>query len=150
MGKRIHVAKKYEVEYSSSACSNYKYGEFKDFLEELQPNNGWIIVGEEYSDEFEVDKNVFKRCIKVLELIVNADEMEFTELVKELNDATSKEDCAGYFDENYKADYEDYVNVITDLAKSAGFNTLESALEQLKSFYRICDKKYTSLHFYSF
>ena len=50
MGHRLHVAKKYEVEYATSASFNYEVEAFHDLLSSLDVS----YTGESWDDQFDV------------------------------------------------------------------------------------------------
>lgn len=62
MGYRLHVAKKYEVEYSSSLGFNYEVVEFHKLLTSL----GISYNGETWDDDIEVCKDDWKKGISKL------------------------------------------------------------------------------------
>lgn len=78
MGHRLHVATKYNVEYSCGSCFNYKVEEFHHLLLIC----GADFTGESYDDEFEVSKNDWKKAIQKLKDIDSLDEDECMELVE--------------------------------------------------------------------
>ena len=62
MGKRLHIAKKYEVEWSDSAHFNWKISEFHDLLDALDV----YYTGETWDDDFEVSKEDWQKGIDTL------------------------------------------------------------------------------------
>lgn len=62
MGKRLHVASKYEVEWSDSAYFNWNISEFHDLLDALDV----YYTGETWDDDFEVSKEDWQKGIDTL------------------------------------------------------------------------------------
>lgn len=84
MGKRLHVAKKYEIEYSSSLGFNYKVAEFHKLLTAL----GISYNGESWDDDVEVYREDFKQGLDKLK---NYDKLDAGEK-KEIDKALSETD----------------------------------------------------------
>lgn len=76
MGKRLHVAKKYEIDYSSSLGFNYKVVEFHDLLTSL----GISYNGESWDDDVEVYREDFKQGLEKLKAYDKLDEGERTDI----------------------------------------------------------------------
>lgn len=79
MGHRLHIAKKFDVEYDDSAYFNWQYEAFKNLLDY---NEVWIENG---ADHFDIDKKDFKKIIKSLQ---GMNSVEFNKLG--FNDSKSK------------------------------------------------------------
>ena len=62
MGKRLHIATKYECEWSDMTAFNWKIEEFHDLLSALNVS----YTGESWDDEFEVSKDDWQRGIDTL------------------------------------------------------------------------------------
>lgn len=62
MGQRLHVAKKYEIEYSSSFGFNYKVVEFHNLLTALDISYN----GESWDDAVEVNREDFRQGLEKL------------------------------------------------------------------------------------
>ena len=75
MGKRLHVAKTYKVEYSSFQRFNYKTEEFRNLLGILDcPTYGMDEYDEGYGDNFEVEKKFYDKAIETLKAYDKQDE----------------------------------------------------------------------------
>ena len=72
MGYRLHVAKKYDVEYSNGECFNHKCEEFHNLLSALDI----YYSGDVYDAEFEVSKEGWIEGINKLKNYDNLDEIE--------------------------------------------------------------------------
>lgn len=121
MGKRVHVAKKYEVEYGSTESFNYKDDKFYDILLMLgaEPNN----VGapdDTMSDIFECPVNDYRDALENLKVHIESPEVYQPE------------------------DHEE----IVEAAREAG-HTLESLLDVMQRYYDEADKRDGWLHFAS-
>lgn len=84
MGQKLHVAKKYEIEYSSSFGFNYKVVEFHNLLTAL----GISYNGESWDDDIEVNRDDFKQG---LEKLKNYDKLDAEERTK-IDEALSEID----------------------------------------------------------
>lgn len=75
MGHRLHVAKKYDVQYSLGDAFNYKTSEFHDLLSAL----GADYSGETWDDDFEVSKDDWQKAIDKLKTLdaLNDDDEKF-------------------------------------------------------------------------
>ena len=62
MSKRLHVAKKYEIQYAEISCFNWQISEFHDFLDALDV----YYTGETWDDDFEVSKTDWLKGIDTL------------------------------------------------------------------------------------
>lgn len=72
MGKYLHVAKRYEVEWGQTAKFNYSHEEFFDVLRHLGAEPSWYggdcdII----SDDFEVEVQNYDDAIKNLEVYIS-------------------------------------------------------------------------------
>lgn len=74
MGKRLHIARKYEVEWTDSAYFNWKIEEFHNLMDALE----MYYTGETWDDEFEVSKEDWQKGIDTLRNYdsLDADERE--------------------------------------------------------------------------
>lgn len=82
MGYRLHVAKKYDVEYACGNAFNYKCEEFHDLLSSC----GAAYTGESYEAEFEVTREDWKMVIDKLKNISNLEEDEREEIKGSIDD----------------------------------------------------------------
>lgn len=82
MGQRLHVAKKYEIEYSSSFGFNYKVVEFHNLLTAL----GISYNGETYDDDIEVNREYFRQGLEKLKSYDKLDTGEKVEIDEALNE----------------------------------------------------------------
>lgn len=122
MGKRVHVAKKYEVEYGSTESFNWKDDKFYAVLELLgaEPNN----VGapdDTMSDIFECPAADYRDALENLRVHIESPGV-------------------------YAPDDQEEV---VEAAKECG-HTLESLLDVMQRYYDEADKRDGYLHFASF
>ena len=82
MGHRLHVVKKYEIEYSSSFGFNYKVVEFHNLLTAL----GISYNGESWDDDVEVNRENFKQGLDKLKTYDKLDTGEKTEIDEALSE----------------------------------------------------------------
>lgn len=82
MGHRLHVAKKYEIEYSSSFGLNYKVVEFHHLLTSLDISYN----GESWDDDVEVYRDDLKQGLKKLKYYDTLDAGEKAEIDKALRE----------------------------------------------------------------
>ena len=82
MGLRLHVARKYEIEYSSSFGFNYKVVEFHNLLTAL----GISYNGESWDDDVEVNRENFKQGLDKLKTYDKLDTGEKTEIDEALSE----------------------------------------------------------------
>jgi len=68
MGHRLHVAKKYDVQYASGEAFNYKVEEMHGLLDSCCQNN-YPYTGDSFDDEFEVDKSDWIEMIEVIKYV---------------------------------------------------------------------------------
>ena len=85
MGYRLHVAKKYEVEYALGDGFNYKCSEFHNFLSAC----GADYTGEEWDSDFEVQKDDWKKVIDKVKHLPALDEEEREEIRGAIDDLGS-------------------------------------------------------------
>lgn len=76
MGHRLHVAKKYEVEYTLADNFNYEVEEFHDLLSSLDVT----YTGDSYDDQFDVSKEEWKKGIDKLKNLSNLETEEREEI----------------------------------------------------------------------
>lgn len=122
MGKRVHVASKYEVEYGNTESFNHREYMFFDVLAMLgaEPNN----VGapdETLSDVYECPVNDYKDALENLKVHIESPEV-------------------------YPAD--DHADLLEGI-KACG-HTPESLLKVMQAYYDEADKRDGFLHFASF
>lgn len=122
MGKRVHVAKKYEVEYGSTESFNWKDDKFYDILGTLgaTPNNCGA-PDDCLADEFECDKESYEVALQTLRAFVERGEEPEWYTADELRECI--EQCG---------------------------HTPESLLEVMQDYYDEADKRDGYLHFASF
>lgn len=82
MGLRLHVAKKYEIEYSSSFGFNYKVVEFHNLLTAL----GISYNGESWDDDVEVNRENFRQGLDKLKIYDKLDAGEKAEIDEALSE----------------------------------------------------------------
>ena len=82
MGQKLHVARKYEIEYSSSFGFNYKVVEFHNLLTAL----GISYNGESWDDDIEVNRDDFKQGLDKLKSYDKLDEEERTKIDETLSE----------------------------------------------------------------
>lgn len=82
MGHRLHVARKYEIEYSSSFGFNYKVVEFHNLLTAL----GISYNGESWDDDVEVNRENFRQGLDKLKTYDKLDAEERTEIDEALSE----------------------------------------------------------------
>ena len=82
MGHRLHVAKKYEIEYSSSFGFNYKVVEFHNLLTALDISYN----GESWDDDVEVNREDFRQGLEKLKSYDKLDAGQRTEIDEALNE----------------------------------------------------------------
>ena len=82
MGLRLHVAKKYEIEYSYSFGFNYKVVEFHNLLTALDISYN----GESWDDDVEVNKEDFRQGLDKLKTYDKLDAGEKTEIDEALSE----------------------------------------------------------------
>ena len=88
MGYRLHVAKKYEVEYALGDAFNYKCSEFHNFLSAC----GAEYTGEEWDSDFEVTKEDWRKVIDKLKHLYDLDEDTRDEIKGAIDDLGSTTD----------------------------------------------------------
>ena len=88
MGYRLHVAKKYEVEYALGDAFNYKCSEFHNFLSVC----GAEYTGEEWDSDFEVTKDDWQKVIDKLKHLYDLPEDERDEIKGAVDDLASTTD----------------------------------------------------------
>lgn len=76
MGHRLHVAKKYEVEYTLADNFNYEVEEFHDLLSSLDVT----YTGDSYGNQFDVSKEEWKKGIDKLKNLSNLETEEREEI----------------------------------------------------------------------
>lgn len=74
MGKRLHVAKGYKVEYALGDAFNYKTEEIHNLLDACCENE-WPYTGESQDDEFEVEKEDWGQMIEVIKYVYGRDSL---------------------------------------------------------------------------
>ena len=82
MGLRLHVARKYEIEYSSSFGFNYKVVEFHNLLTAL----GISYNGDSWDDDVEVNRENFRQGLDKLKTYDKLDAGEKTEIDEALSE----------------------------------------------------------------
>ena len=123
MGKRLHVVSK-QREYGKSEGFNWKFEEFKDFLEDLGAD---VCAVEDCTDEFECDEYSYK---KILDILKDYKENGMTDKVKE------------FFNEKYKE-----TKFINDLDNLGG---LDEVVDIMQRFYDERDKNSEWIQFVAF
>lgn len=85
MGYRLHVAKKYEVEYALGDAFNYKCEEFHNFLSACDAT----YTGESWDSDFEVQKEDWKKVIYKLKQLNDLPDDEQEEIRGAIDDLGS-------------------------------------------------------------
>jgi len=65
MGKRLHVAKTYVVEYGNTEAFNWNYDKFYDLMRELDASPNYMC------DDFEVTREGYEKAMKNLEQYIS-------------------------------------------------------------------------------
>lgn len=97
MGKRIHVAKKYKVEYALGDGFNWKTEEFRALLSTMD----CYVTGGEFTDEWEVSTNEYDETLGFLK--------------KHKDDIYNYEEADKTFDNGYYS-YENIYDAIMELS----------------------------------
>ena len=82
MGHRLHVARKYEIEYSSSFGFNYKVVEFHNLLTALDISYN----GESWDDDVEVNRENFRQGLDKLKTYDKLDAEKRTKIDEALSE----------------------------------------------------------------
>ena len=82
MGHRLHVAKKYVVEYATSASFSYEVEAFHDLLSSLDVD----YTGESWDDQFDVTKEDWQKGINKLKNLPNLETEEKEDIESALKD----------------------------------------------------------------
>lgn len=82
MGHRLHVAKKYVVEYTTSASFSYEVEAFHDLLSSLDVT----YTGESWDDQFEVTKEDWQKGIEKLKILPNLEAEKKEDIESALKD----------------------------------------------------------------
>ena len=88
MGYRLHVAKKYEVEYALGDAFNYKVEEFHNLLSACDASYS----GESWDSDFEVTKDDWEKVIDTLKHLYDMDEDAQEEIKGAIDDLGSTTD----------------------------------------------------------
>lgn len=74
MGKRLHVAKTYVVEYGNTEAFNWDYDKFYDLLRELDASPNYMCGdydSDSTCDDFEVTREGYEKAMKNLEQYIS-------------------------------------------------------------------------------
>ena len=71
MGKRLHVAKTYVVEYGNTEAFNWKHEQFYDLLLALGGEPNWVGNEDEPTDNFECTVDDFNDAVQNLEVYIS-------------------------------------------------------------------------------
>lgn len=123
MGKRLHVVSK-KREYGKSEGFNWKFEEFKNFLDDLGAD---ICGADDWGDEFECDEYSYK---KILDTLKDYKENGMTDKVKE------------FFNEKYEE-----TKFINDLDNLGG---LDELIDIMQRFYDERDKNSEWIQFVAY
>ena len=104
MGKRLHVAKGYKVEYALGDAFNYKTEEIHYLLDACCYNE-WPYTGEPQDDEFEVDKEDWGQMIEVIKYVYGRDSL-ITKDDDWFDDDCVKQSCQNLVRYNFASDEE--------------------------------------------
>lgn len=80
MGKRLHYAKKYQIQFGTTSIFNYETCEFHDLLTSL----GITFSGEPYDDDFDVQRNEWEQGLWKLKNLSTLDKATREEITKSL------------------------------------------------------------------
>ena len=150
MGRRVYVHKKHIVEYGAAAF-NYQSEEFKDALNTL----GLSVCGDEYGDEFEVDKEYYKLALDTIKKhknhILNWEKGDYNSIHAEkkikTNTVTIDDDGEKVSeDSSYEIELEVYPHDFLDVLKELNM-TIDEFIEDMENFYKSADKHCEYLHF---
>jgi homoserine trans-succinylase len=144
MGKRVHVCKKYVIEYSSAEGFNWKQQEFKDLLRALgcevnDTDNTEITDG--FGDNFECPASDFKRALDFLkknkDKILNYEDNDDVVIGKD------------NFDNEVWVDLEEVFDAVTSATDYDGDfdKSYAYCLNMLTSYYKERDKKNSYMNF---
>ena len=122
MGKRVHVAKRYEVEWGDNAAFNWKYQEFYKVLQELGAEV-WAedLEFDEMGGDVEVPVEDYETAMESLQTFIQSPDVFTQDYRENLTEAIGKSDT-----------------------------TPEEFLKDMRKFYEIADKRDGYLHFSSF
>ena len=145
MGNRVHVVKK-QREYGNSEAFNWAFEEFKDLLRDLGCN---VCEQDEYSQDFEMSCDEYKRGMEILKRIIKAlkkdKDMDLNDI--DFSDLASPEDTPDW--EKFDPDNYDFNDVIDNAEKLNGYS-LEEILKIMQTFWKERDKKSSWIQFCSF
>ena len=111
MGKRLHVAKEYKVEYALGDAFNYKTEEIHNLLDACCENE-WPYTGEPQDDEFEVEKEDWGQMIEVIKYVYGRDSL-ITKDDNWFDDDGVKQSCRNLVRDYFDGD-EKYLEPLND------------------------------------
>ena len=129
MGHRLHVAKKYDVQYAAGDAFNYKVEEIHYLLDACCENN-YPYTGDEHDDEFEVSKEDWLEMIEVIKYAYGLD----STITKD--DDFVDIDCVR----------QSCINLVKDKDEPLTEKDVTNLLSDLQYFYDHADKKNDYLH----
>lgn len=129
MGHRLHVAKKYDVQYAGGDAFNYKVDEMHNLLDACCENN-YPYTGDSFDDEFEVEKSDWLQMIEAIKYVYGKD----STITK--NDDWIDSDCIR----------QSCINLVGDEDKPLTESELERLLSDLQYFYDNADPNNDYLH----
>lgn len=145
MGNRVHVVKK-QREYGNSEAFNWAFEEFKDLLSSLGCN---VCEQDEYSSDFEMTCEDYKRAMIILTRIIEAikKDKDIDLNTLDFSDLASPEDTPDWA--SFDPDDYDFNDVKDDVEKLDGYS-MEEILSIMQGFWDERDKKSSWIQFSSF
>ena len=145
MGNRVHVVKK-QREYGNSEAFNWAFEEFKDLLSSLGCN---VYEQDEYSSDFEMSCDEYKRGMEILKRIKKAlkkdENFDLNKLdFSDLKSGDDDPDWCFFDPDNY-----DFNDVKDDLKKLNDYS-IDEILKIMQTFWKERDKKSSWIQFCSF
>ncbi len=129
MGHRLHVAKKYDVQYAGGDAFNYKVDEMHNLLDACCEND-YPYTGDSFDDEFEVKKSDWLQMIEAIKYVYGKD----STITKD--DDWIDSDCIR----------QSCINLVGDEDKPLTESELERLLSDLQYFYDNADPDNDYLH----
>lgn len=130
MSHRLHVAKKYDVQFATGSAFNYKVTEMHHLLDACCENE-YPYDGESYDNEFEVSKEDWLQMIEVIKYVYGLD----STITKD--DDWVDSDCVR----------QSCINLVKDKDEPLTEEEVTNLLSELQYFYDHADKENDYLHF---
>ena len=145
MGNRVHVVKK-QREYGKSEAFNWTFEEFKELLRDLGCK---VCEQDEYSSDFEMSCDEYKRGMEILKRIKKAlkkdEKFDLNKL--DFSDLKSGDDDPDWC--SFDPDKYDFNNVKYDVKKLNDYS-IDEILKIMQTFWKERDKKSSWIQFCSF